>query len=831
MATNKTPLLDLDYNFLKQQGIQYIQELASSVWTDYNEHDPGITILEELCFAIIDLEYRTNFRIEDLLAKDPKAPEFEGQKNFYVAEEILPCNPLTQNDYLKIILDVDGVKNAKIYTSQAPKEIQGGYKILLDVEDRILSKGQAEQVIDKVRKKLYQYRNLCEDFFSIALLEPLYLHINAKLDVDEDINQETGEALIAEILFSIQSFIAPYVKFYSLREMLMGKGKKVDEVYTGPLLEQGFIDDDELNTSTIQQEIYISEILKKITGNKKVKSVNKFTVHLDGKEDISSKMAIKIPFERVLKVDVTKSNILLYHKGIPLRLDAKNVKRWTDEIINARIFKRPYLTEEEIGLRTGRFRNLAHYTSIQNDFPLIYGIGQEGLAKNATQERKNQAKQLKAYLLFFDQFFANYLAQLNHAKHIMAVQKGNNDDALSQVPQKVADFHELIKKPGIWGGVQNPDNDLQFKIQRKYLGGNWNKRSDKVEHKKASLETLYKDYLNKFLAISRDYTTQKNNILDHLLARFSENFASRALQLYNTCRRQCAEEFVADKTYFLEDYIEISRDRNKAIDINNLKNHGWDIDQVSGFERRLARSLAIRNFKRRFLFENLKNNFYLEQGFEQQSFELFLSENAQEKYDNLFIFKGNFPKIKDLAIKVGDKEKNYELIPTEDGSYEIRLFVDRESKKYIQLLNKAITINNFEQGMALIKQIASFFKTFNLQSEGFHLVEHIMLRTSNYLSGVYDPYSFMMTLVFPTWPARFQQAMFVDLLHEFIISESPAHIFVNVLWLDLVEMETFEKAYKEWLCLLANQAKNSAKLKEAAKHLLGLILLYAKNQD
>ncbi|MFV0267271.1 MAG: hypothetical protein ACK5HT_14770, partial [Draconibacterium sp.] len=43
---------DQDYAFLRQKGQEYIEQLSGKVWTDYNEHDPGISIMEVLCYAI-----------------------------------------------------------------------------------------------------------------------------------------------------------------------------------------------------------------------------------------------------------------------------------------------------------------------------------------------------------------------------------------------------------------------------------------------------------------------------------------------------------------------------------------------------------------------------------------------------------------------------------------------------------------------------------------------------------------------------------------------------------------------------------------------------------
>ena len=59
----------LDYDFLRQEGIRHLEHLAGQLWTDYNTHDPGITILEQLCYALTDLVYRTEFDTADFLSQ------------------------------------------------------------------------------------------------------------------------------------------------------------------------------------------------------------------------------------------------------------------------------------------------------------------------------------------------------------------------------------------------------------------------------------------------------------------------------------------------------------------------------------------------------------------------------------------------------------------------------------------------------------------------------------------------------------------------------------------------------------------------------------------
>ena len=98
----------MNFALLREEGIKHIERLAGKLWTDYNTHDPGITILEQLCYAITDLSYRLNFEMKDLLAPVPG----ENRKQFFSAREIMTVNPLTINDYRQLLIDLDGVKNA-----------------------------------------------------------------------------------------------------------------------------------------------------------------------------------------------------------------------------------------------------------------------------------------------------------------------------------------------------------------------------------------------------------------------------------------------------------------------------------------------------------------------------------------------------------------------------------------------------------------------------------------------------------------------------------------------------------------------------------------------
>ncbi|MFA6836087.1 MAG: hypothetical protein WCR04_06750, partial [Fibrobacteraceae bacterium] len=55
---------EFEYETLRKQGIQFVQELCGKDWTDFNPHDPGVTILEQIVFALSELGYKTTFDIK-----------------------------------------------------------------------------------------------------------------------------------------------------------------------------------------------------------------------------------------------------------------------------------------------------------------------------------------------------------------------------------------------------------------------------------------------------------------------------------------------------------------------------------------------------------------------------------------------------------------------------------------------------------------------------------------------------------------------------------------------------------------------------------------------
>jgi hypothetical protein len=135
------PALLENFSLLREKALAYVQQTSSGTWTDHNIHDPGITILEALCYALSDVGYRMNFPMQDLITGD--SGNFPAH-SFYYAQDILPCHPVTINDFRKILIDLPLIKNAWITPLTGP-----GTGIQLDYEPMYVYQEGSRLVLKK----------------------------------------------------------------------------------------------------------------------------------------------------------------------------------------------------------------------------------------------------------------------------------------------------------------------------------------------------------------------------------------------------------------------------------------------------------------------------------------------------------------------------------------------------------------------------------------------------------------------------------------------------------------------------------------------------------
>ncbi|NOQ72216.1 MAG: DUF1508 domain-containing protein [Crocinitomix sp.] len=974
-----------NFDLLREEGINYLQKVAGKIWTDYNLHDPGVTILEQLCYAINDIGYRANLDIKDLLAINEDDDTSADLNNFYTAREILTNAPFTKNDYRKLLIDCDGIKNAwfditkksevDFYVDPNAKEItyienaftgkidlNGLYDVLLefdysdefgdlndntlvheieietgdlkglileitiefpywDVEwetgkswddlidvkesikkiyielnnsvkgftieievspanvisvqvadssgisfvdkpllaaalkttiddlldvagagdDNLLVQQQnkvAETLLllDKAKAVLHENRNLCEDFVRFSALKIEEIAICADIELMADANTEE---VLAEIYFLVGQFLAPDIHFYSFAEMLE-KDNTTEEIFEGPRLDHGFIDTTELEASSRMKNIHVSDlisIIMDIEGVVAVKEIQIGSIPLGDSSVVAQSVlwCLELAWEKnfVPRISPEQSKIIFIKKGIPFIADEEIVedlleaKKAEVSAVNA------VVTQPDLPVPNGLFYNLADYETIQTGFPENYGIGNVGLADSASDERKSQANQLKAYLLFFDQFLANYCSQLANVKELFSmnsdIDKTYFHQSLFDIPNGANLFKDFIDQAGL---KSDPTKDSTDDVK---LAWEAFKAKDQLITEQFlcddAIEKSRADTLGCIIEGKEAFLKRRNMFLDHLLARFSEQFTDYAMLAYKMDGAKADQELIDDKLAFLQCYPELSYRRGQAF--NYLK-PAWDNDNVAGLQKKVASLLGIDNYNQRDLSCPPPLTNFIK------------FKDSDGKWRFRFVNKGNDILLKSEAynstsgrttgiksvLNNGITYANYDLLTAVDGKFYYNLVA--QNGEIIGTSNLYETIAERDDAL---EQLVTILRG-ECSGEGFYLLEHILLRPrvapeddflpvsfqeDCYCEGNEDAYSFRATCILPYWIGRFTNMDFRRFVERTIREETPAHIFMKICWIDQEHMSDFQVAHKAWLEALEPCPPIQTELTEKQNNLIAVL--------
>ncbi|MFO0435187.1 MAG: hypothetical protein ACK5ZT_08075, partial [Sphingobacteriaceae bacterium] len=422
-----------DFEALFKEGISLLQQFSGDVWTDYNEHDPGVTILENLCYVITDLYDRTDIPIKNLLTEENGVISLE-KNALYSATDILLNGPLTPTDYRKIIIDrINKVNNAWIlpyygYNETLNKRfgIAGMYEVLIDLQedtnksankDEIKRDGAQTKIISDVNQVLNANRKVAEFFPKITILDQKAVVISAVINLKESTNPEK---VLAQILFNIKHFIKPEIEFYTYDE-LIAKGYTTEEIFDGPKLNNGFVPANELNDKV--NTLYRDALLKLIIQNNEVTSVESLTISIDSTH-IKDTYTIPHTASLVLDLILSLDNITIHKQGTLYEFNSNLVVSLFNELQGKKKKSKTFkYTSDSVGINPplGEYVNPSEYYSLQNDFPRIYSIGQDKLSRKAKDTRKAQVLQLKSYLLFYEQILADAMMQTANLKELFSI--------------------------------------------------------------------------------------------------------------------------------------------------------------------------------------------------------------------------------------------------------------------------------------------------------------------------------------------------------------------------------------------------------------------------
>lgn len=768
--TKRAPALD--YDTLRKAGMDYLQKIAGKSWTDHNVHDAGITMWEELCYAMTDLAFRTSFDIRDILTTNIG----EGPSKihaFYTAKQILTSHPVTVADYRKMLIDnIPGLQNVwlkvldnidytpaiyynsvkktltKTYKAGQTEALQlkgiyavrfepGLYELLESYEliqiNTMATDGAVTTAVPKnefetklatcICKLMRHNRNLCEDISDVRPIQEERVAVCADIEL-----QPTADAqkVWLQIYRDLYNYISPFIPFYSIDELL-AKGKTVDEIFQGSPAKRGFTDYDEIRQFDHRTVLYTSDMINIImdipgvlaikdihlssyrkdgTGNFVIhQNAEKYCLHLTDELNYSFRLALDFN-----ETDKKKQfNHIHFYKDYIFFSPKHDASYAIKDIIKQASFPTAFVNDMPVP--DGSYRGVDEYISIQNEFPANYMIGQPDIPASATPLRKAQRLQLKGYLLFFEQLLSDYLAQLYHVRELF---KWNTTTTSSYF------FTDLRK-------VQHP-----------FTGKKEINDIDKIIETYKSPAPGVSSYRT-ITENAKVYLDRRNRFLDHLLARFNEQFVDYSVLKFAQAESYSSTSLITDKINFLAHYPAISGNRSHAVDYSRPVTAS---DNISGYELRLNMMLGL----------------------------------PATSFKQLVKFKTD---------GMGNKVKV-------NGKYQV-----------------------------CYKNTSRFEDTF-----GLHVLEHILLRpqVDDYVDApqgssmllqfnepgtksssccvIPDTYSMKLSVVLPGWLPATASMDFRSFVEQRIRSEAPAHVAIKICWLDPLQMDAFETAYTDFMSAL-----------------------------
>jgi hypothetical protein len=690
----------LRYDLLFEEGLSYVQKYSGKIWTDYNYHDPGVTFLEYLSYALTDLGYRTNFPIEDLFLFGSDSFDSIKENLLFGPAAAFNSSPVTVNDYRKLIIDrIKLVANAWIVPIKANKMgLRGLFEIFIECADD-LSDIELHYLKKEVADLFYKYRLVGHDLEEVFILKKVYLSIEGSIVIESD---ALGELVMAKLYSVLDSYINPHVKFHDPMRLWNEQGISPEKVFTGPLPKYGFVFEEDL-TSKIDA-IYLSrikELILTVEGVKEIRNLQLFKNALpvfDNFVQLQKTEFPKIDFMDEL-TGTFESNLKLLKNNVVYEVDPIITKQLLSaEISSSSSFYYQELQYEE-KLPPSRFtlEQLRTHFPIHNELPAFFGVGVTGVSKNASKETQASALQLSAYLYFFEQIMASYLTQLSGLRQLFSI----NDTSSTY-------FHQLPSAI--------PDLD-------KFL-------SSQEEVKIALYESAER---------SDDYLDRKNRLLDHLLARFGEKLDETKLR--KICRssdldssENWAKSILQTKVNLLTQIIELGQTKSKGFDLKAMEI--WDCSNLSSIEKRIGLTLGIQNIIRRNISAPLMNHFQVDKSKELvgnwelkdlkldgQKSKIYALPEANYTDGSLHFYGQGISFVKEI----------FDLLTYEKG---ITIALSNDTKKYYILMKQRksefpsllFQAENLEDCKLKKEQLLAKISELDLQSEGFHMIENILLR-------------------------------------------------------------------------------------------------------
>ncbi|WKV49777.1 hypothetical protein [Dickeya fangzhongdai] len=779
---------------LLRAGLEQVQRLSGNRWTDYNLHDPGVTLLELLCFALTDLIYRTDFEVADYLTQPDGRLDFAAQ-GLMLPEQIFPPRPCTRQDYQQALLDaMDEVEQAWV-----TPDGQGRYHIDLLLTEAARQRcdhhpALRDDIVDAAAHLYHRDRNLGEDLAGVRIIDSrgLRLHADIELHYYDNTNNlhDNADNLAAEIYFQAEQWL---------------RGDETDnhtESYADHYADHR-ADSYSDNSPDNYTDTHGAPGNERVAAARPLSALYTRLINIDGVGHIRQLQLIPQPGRDdhpdnapdlfspgdwiLLPKKHDDIDLNLTHQGHPLSIDfsAMSIRLVRRQAQNDTL--REQIRRQTAALTPpprGIWRALADYRSIQSLFPGVYRLDAPRVPATLNRQERAQIQQFRGYLLLFEQLMANFCANLTNLRDLFS--------PATDAGRSYA-FNLL--------------DDEQFR----------------------GVDLLYPDdaaaRFHHLLADVDHYPDRKGRLLDYLLALYGETLDARLWRQPGEAPddRVQGRQQLEYRRRFIQAIDRLTRDRGAGF---NTRRPMTERENRGGFTDRVALLLGMDDADTWPYSQTLAR-----QGWQLIADDAFLHSAAGQSHlqwldqpalDSLLDVPLNDappPGSADAAardvlalrlrplpvdlLQRGVMLEHYRILPPDvSGFYQalFRLSAAPGSQNGLWLHLGASS--QPAHLVRVINQLRRELIRLNQRCEGVYVVEHLLLRPAHGGDDARadsDPFPGQISLILPGYTARGGNPVFRAQADALIAQQCPAHLLPRCHWLDIRATVEFETAWLAWL--------------------------------
>ena len=419
MYISRQPEDDL-FADLQKRTLDELQHLSGNVWTDYNPHDPGVTIADIANYALTELAYKLGFDLEDYLTDNDGRYPVE-KYGLFTDEEVYPVSAVTEDDYRKLILaQFPVVENVKVETDNE----HGIYHFRL----RLSPFFKGPDITDRVRRFFHKHRNLCENVGDVTIDEPKNLLFRADMEIEA--GSDATDVLV-QVFYTTMQYLAGSVKI----EPKPQEGFAVlppEEWYDGPVGDFRVVIPEQKDTET---ELY--HILTGIDGVKGFKTCYFYEDTPDGVCDYRRKNDFKGVYKLDIPNDLSLIKVRKGNEEVAIDLDRFKEKLramyFTKSTSRIRFFMQERDGQDgdlvqallDDTMREAEYRDVYEHYPIENDLPRCYRTNEGDFTRNMADAEKAQIRNFGSYLEMFDLVMERGLKGLDNVKALLSLREAD----------------------------------------------------------------------------------------------------------------------------------------------------------------------------------------------------------------------------------------------------------------------------------------------------------------------------------------------------------------------------------------------------------------------